>query len=103
MDIRGKIAVVTGGNRGMGRAVCRDTFDLPVAPCWLQLGNFLGWSGIMTSIRIVTPALAAVLVATPAIAQGSKAAIGISGWTGFAPIVFAKETDIFSKNGLDVS
>jgi NitT/TauT family transport system substrate-binding protein len=57
----------------------------------------------MTSIRIVTAVLAAVLVATPAIAQGTKVAIGISGWTGFAPIVFAKETDIFSKNGLDVS
>ena len=57
----------------------------------------------MTSIRIVTAALAVVLVATPAIAQGTKVAIGISGWTGFAPIVFAKETDIFSKNGLDVS
>jgi NitT/TauT family transport system substrate-binding protein len=57
----------------------------------------------MTSIRIVTAALAAGLVATPAIAQGIKVAIGISGWTGFAPIVFAKETDIFSKNGLDVS
>src|SRR5947209_6873220 len=57
----------------------------------------------MTSIRIVTAALAGVLVITPAIAQGTKVAIGISGWTGFAPIVFAKETDIFSKNGLDVS
>ena len=57
----------------------------------------------MISIRIVTAALAAVLVVTPAIAQGTKVAIGISGWTGFAPIVFAKETDIFSKNGLDVS
>src|SRR6266849_1423546 len=83
--------------------VCRNTFDLPVAPCWLQLGYFLRRSGIMISIRIVTAALATVLVVTPAIAQGTKVAIGISGWTGFAPIVFAKETDIFSKNGLDVS
>jgi NitT/TauT family transport system substrate-binding protein len=57
----------------------------------------------MTSIRIVTAALAAFLVATPAIAQGSKVAIGISGWTGFAPLVFAKETGIFSNNGLDAS
>jgi NitT/TauT family transport system substrate-binding protein len=57
----------------------------------------------MTSIRIVTAALAAVLVTTSAIAQGSKVAIGISGWTGFAPLVFAKETGIFSNNGLDVS
>src|SRR6266849_2843920 len=57
----------------------------------------------MTSIRIVTAALAGVLVITPAIAQGTKVAIGISGWTGFAPIVFAKETGIYSNNGLDVS
>jgi NitT/TauT family transport system substrate-binding protein len=57
----------------------------------------------MALIRIVTAVLAAVLVATPAIAQGSKVAIGISGWTGFAPIVFAKETGIYSNNGLDVS
>ncbi|HJU31719.1 MAG TPA: ABC transporter substrate-binding protein, partial [Hyphomicrobiaceae bacterium] len=30
-------------------------------------------------------------------------AIGISGWTGFAPLTLAKETGIFKKNGLDVS
>jgi NitT/TauT family transport system substrate-binding protein len=57
----------------------------------------------MTSIRIVTAALAAALLTTPALAQGSKVAIGISGWTGFAPLVFAKESGIFSSNGLDVS
>ncbi len=57
----------------------------------------------MTSIRIVRAALAALLLTTPAVAQGSKVAIGISGWTGFAPLVFAKETGIFSDNGLDVS
>jgi NitT/TauT family transport system substrate-binding protein len=39
----------------------------------------------------------------PAWAQGTKVAIGISGWTGFAPLVLAKEAGIFAKNGLDVS
>lgn len=57
----------------------------------------------MTSIRTVTATIAAVLMATPAVGQASKVAIGISGWTGFAPLVFAKETNLFSKNGLDVT
>src|SRR6185503_14255652 len=30
-------------------------------------------------------------------------AIGISGWTGFAPLTLAREAGIFKKNGLDVS
>src|SRR5213080_5070758 len=32
-----------------------------------------------------------------------KVAIGISGWTGFAPLTLAKEAGIFAKNGLDVT
>lgn len=38
-----------------------------------------------------------------AFAQETKVAIGISGWTGFAPLTLAKEAGIFKKNGLDVS
>src|SRR6266403_6150547 len=55
------------------------------------------------TIGIIVTALAAALVATPAVGQASRVAIGISGWTGFAPLTFAKETNIFSNNGLDVS
>src|SRR5213593_1424165 len=51
----------------------------------------------------IAAALAATLIAAPAMAQGTKVAIGISGWTGFAPLVLAKEAGIYSKNGLDVS
>ena len=36
-------------------------------------------------------------------AQGTNVAIGISGWTGFAPLTLAKEAGIFKKNGLEVS
>ena len=43
------------------------------------------------------------LAATGALAQESKVAIGISGWTGFAPLTLAREAGIFKKNGLDVS
>ncbi len=57
----------------------------------------------MTSITTVGAALAAALIAAPAAAQGTKVAIGISGWTGFAPLTLAKESGIFAKNGLDVT
>jgi len=57
----------------------------------------------MTPIRIIAAALAAAFVASPAAAQGTKVAIGISGWTGFAPLTLAREAGIFAKNGLDVT
>ncbi len=50
---------------------------------------------------IVLTVLAA-LAASPAAAQ-TKVALGLSGWTGFAPLTLAKEAGIFAKNGLDVS
>src|SRR5881296_2619136 len=51
-----------------------------------------------------TLATAALLLAVlPAAAQGTKVAVGISGWTGFAPLTLAKEAGIFKKNGLDVT
>ena len=40
---------------------------------------------------------------TPASAQETKVGVGISGWTGFAPLTLAKEAGIFKKNGLDVT
>ena len=43
------------------------------------------------------------VVSTAAFAQDTKVAIGMSGWTGFAPLTLAKEAGIFKKNGLDVS
>ncbi|ACL55369.1 ABC transporter substrate-binding protein [Methylobacterium nodulans] len=45
----------------------------------------------------------AALLAAPAFAQGTKVTIGMSGWTGFAPLTLAKEAGIFQKNGLDVT
>ena len=48
--------------------------------------------------------IAALLVLpASASAQETKLSIGISGWTGFAPLTLAKEAGIFKKNGLDVS
>ena len=48
-------------------------------------------------------ALALALAATTATAQETKVAIGMSGWTGFAPLTLAKEAGLFKKHGLDVS
>jgi ABC-type taurine transport system substrate-binding protein len=53
--------------------------------------------------RLALPLCAAALAyAAVAGAQDTKVAIGISGWTGFAPLTLAKEAGIFKKNGLDV-
>src|ERR1700757_2027236 len=43
------------------------------------------------------------LVSAPALADDVKVAIGISGWTGFAPLTLASQAGIFKKNGLDVT
>jgi NitT/TauT family transport system substrate-binding protein len=39
----------------------------------------------------------------PAMAQETKVGIGMSGWTGFAPLTLAAQAGIFKKNGLDVA
>jgi NitT/TauT family transport system substrate-binding protein len=39
---------------------------------------------------------------SPAAAQ-TEINLGLSGWTGFAPLTLAKEAGIFEKNGLDVT
>jgi len=41
--------------------------------------------------------------ASTATAQEVKVAVGLSGWTGFAPLTLAKEAGIFKKHGLDVT
>ncbi len=47
--------------------------------------------------------LAAAALAFSAQAQDTKVAIGMSGWTGFAPLTLAKEAGLFKAQGLDVS
>src|SRR5689334_11645426 len=56
----------------------------------------------MRSSKLFAP-IVAVLMCTPALADDVKVGIGISGWTGFAPLTLAKEAGIFKKNGLDVT
>jgi NitT/TauT family transport system substrate-binding protein len=47
-------------------------------------------------------ALASLSFAVAASAQ-TAVAIGMSGWTGFAPLTLAKEAGLFKKHGLDVT
>ncbi len=48
--------------------------------------------------------LAAAVAAFSVSAEAATpVSIGISGWTGFAPLTLAKEAGIFEKNGLDVT
>jgi NitT/TauT family transport system substrate-binding protein len=47
--------------------------------------------------------LSTLLCATPAAAQETQVALGMSGWTGFAPLTLAKQAGLFKKHGLDVT
>ena len=53
---------------------------------------------VATLIAFFAPALA-----WPTLAQDNKVGIGISGWTGFAPLMLASQAGIFKKNGLDAT
>ena len=55
------------------------------------------------SLSGLAAAAAILTAAAPAAAQETPVAIGISGWTGFAPLTLAKEAGLFKKQGLDVS
>jgi NitT/TauT family transport system substrate-binding protein len=57
----------------------------------------------MRAFRKTLAASFALAFAAASHAQETPVAIGISGWTGFAPLTLAKEAGIFRKNGLDVS
>ena len=41
-------------------------------------------------------------LSAPAAAQDTKVVIGMSGWTGFAPLTLADKAGLFKKQGLDV-
>ena len=47
--------------------------------------------------------LAGAAFAGTATAQDMKVGIGISGWTGFSPLVLAKDAGIFKANGVDAT
>ena len=53
--------------------------------------------------RYLGVALAAVIASGTAASADTAVSIGLSGWTGFAPLTLAKQAGIFKKNGLDVT
>jgi NitT/TauT family transport system substrate-binding protein len=53
--------------------------------------------------HLLALAAGALLASGLAQAQDTKVAIGISGWTGFAPLTLAREAGLFKKHGLDVT
>src|SRR3954463_13878654 len=55
------------------------------------------------ALSVALVAALALGTAATARAEATKVAIGISGWTGFAPLTLAKQAGIFAKNGLDVN
>jgi NitT/TauT family transport system substrate-binding protein len=58
------------------------------------------------TIRKIMPLLAACVtlagITSVAQAQATKVVIGLSGWTGFAPLTLADKAGIFKQNGVDV-
>ncbi|MBP8295785.1 MAG: ABC transporter substrate-binding protein [Burkholderiales bacterium] len=56
------------------------------------------------TIALLLATLALPALALPALAQDlPKVSIGMSGWTGFAPLSLAEKAGIFKKNGVDVT
>ena len=55
-----------------------------------------------TSLAAAAAAACTMALAVPAQAQDTKMVLGMSGWTGFAPLTLADKAGIFKKNGLDV-
>ncbi|EJM99432.1 ABC-type nitrate/sulfonate/bicarbonate transport system, periplasmic component [Phyllobacterium sp. YR531] len=52
--------------------------------------------------RIAVAFMAVAMSSVPALAE-TAVSVGLSGWTGFAPLTLAKQAGIFEKNGLDVT
>ena len=52
--------------------------------------------------RLLPLAAALVMAGSAAHAQTTKLALGMSGWTGFAPLTLADKAGLFKKHGLEV-
>lgn len=57
---------------------------------------------VVNKVALAVSLACALGVAAPAHAQATKLALGMSGWTGFAPLTLADKAGIFKKNGLEV-
>jgi len=59
-------------------------------------------SSLPRILAVCTVALSGALVQPAARAQPTSLILGMSGWTGFAPLTLADKAGIFKKNGLNV-
>jgi NitT/TauT family transport system substrate-binding protein len=57
----------------------------------------------MSFTRTFALGVALAALSGAATAEDTKVGIGLSGWTGFAPLTLAKEAGLFKKHGLDVT
>ena len=57
---------------------------------------------VVRMASLVAAVAGVVGLVAPAQAQEAKVTLGMSGWTGFAPLTLADKAGIFKKNGLDV-
>src|SRR5918996_3140543 len=71
-----------------------------------DFGEFIGVTSLHRTpgekMKRFLIATVCALVASPVVAQ-DKVNIGISGWTGFAPITLAAQAGIFKKNGVEAT
>jgi NitT/TauT family transport system substrate-binding protein len=61
----------------------------------------MGKSGLKIA-SLLAASLVVAGAANTAVAQETKLVLGMSGWTGFAPLTLADKAGIFKKHGLDV-
>ena len=67
------------------------------------MSNMISRTVLKRSLSLLGLAVALGGAANTALAADTPVAIGISGWTGFAPLTLADKAGIFKKNGLDVT
>src|SRR5204863_1549459 len=81
-------------------------FALSSAPRGARTTLFIGLTSLhnaqgRSTMKRTLVAGALALAMTGVAAQEAKVNIGISGWTGFAPLTLAAQAGIFKKNGID--
>ncbi|MDB5931391.1 MAG: putative transporter, substrate-binding protein [Polaromonas sp.] len=62
----------------------------------------MGMKNLKKAAWLLAASACMAALSAPAAAQDTKLTLGMSGWTGFAPLTLADKAGIFKKNGLEV-
>ena len=62
----------------------------------------MGTKSFTKSAMLLAAGTCLAVLSAPVAAQETKVVIGMSGWTGFAPLTLAEKSGLFKKHGLDV-